>query len=107
METGTLLEFLTSSPRPYPTEHSPQQNLHAAFPPTVLVLAEADMLIDPETTRSVHDRLTELGVESLLLEAKDMPHGALEPSPGVLEQGKEWWDDIAVPALEFCISKCK
>lgn len=107
MQTGTILEFLTSSPWPYTTEHSPLHHLHASFPPTVLVLAEADTLIDPATTRAVHDRLTVLGVESLLLVGKDMPHGALEPAPGVPEQGKEWWDDVAVKALEFCVRHCQ
>ncbi|BEJ17067.1 hypothetical protein CspHIS471_0604680 [Cutaneotrichosporon sp. HIS471] len=107
MLSGTLLECLTSSQWPYPTEHSPMQHLHDKFPPTVLVLAEADTLLDPVTTSVLHDRLEELGVESLLLVGKDMPHGAMEPEMGAPEQGKEWWDDVAVPALEFCVRHCQ
>lgn len=107
MQSGTLIEFLTSSPRPYPTEHSPMQNLHAKFPPTVLVLAEADMLLDPRTTQAVYERLTELGVESLLLVGKDMSHGAMEPGLGAPAQGEQWWDGVAVPALEFCVRHCQ
>lgn len=107
METNTLLEHLTGSQAPYPTDHSPVDHLHPAYPPTVLVCAAGDELIDPQQTRDVHDRLTALGVESKLIEVPDMPHGALEQAPDKFKPGGEWYDSVLVAALDFCITRCQ
>lgn len=76
-----------------------------SFPPSVWVLAAADQLLDPQQTRDGHHKLEELGVESKLLVAEGMPHGALEPGPGKDGWKERWWY-ISEPALEFCVSKC-
>lgn len=84
------------------------QNLHAQFPPTVIVLAANDTLIDPQSSRDLAAALTDLGVESRVLEAEGMPHGALEPeNPGSPRIADRWWESSAVPALEFCVEKCR
>lgn len=75
------------------------------FPPSVWVLAKSDTLLDPQQTRDAHAKLEKLGVESKLLEAEGMPHGALEPGPGKEGWKEKFWP-ISEPALEFCVAKC-
>lgn len=105
---NTLNAHLTNTTAPYPPEHSPVQNVHHAFPPTAIVLAEADTVIDPQSSRDLETRLKALGVETRLLVAEGMPHGALEPTPpGIPDISGKWWEAVAVPALEFCVEKCR
>ncbi|BEI86726.1 hypothetical protein CcaverHIS002_0700720 [Cutaneotrichosporon cavernicola] len=105
IDSASLNEFLTSHAPPYPDAQNPIKLMSASFPPSVWVLAADDSLLDPQQTRDGHARLLELGVESKLIEAQGMPHGALEPGPGKDGWKERFWP-FAQPALEFCVAKC-
>lgn len=79
--------------------------MSASFPPSVWILATDDELLDPQQTRDAHARLLQFGVESKLVEAHGMPHGALEPGPGKDGWTERFWP-FSLPALEFCVAKC-
>lgn len=54
----------------------------------------------------MYAKLVELGVETKLLEAKDMEHGYAEAPREVWPKGAQWWEEVYAPALDFCIKHC-
>jgi acetyl esterase/lipase len=92
---------------PFSSTHCITKLVGPGLPPTVLVLAEADQILDPSQTRELFERLLESGVEAKLIVAKGMPHGALERPRSTWPEGAEWWDEVAVPALEWAIARCE
>lgn len=75
------------------------------WPPTVIISAGADMIINPkEHAEVLFAKLQEEGVESKLLTCEGMDHGGIEPQ---LEQTRHQWWDQCVEALEFCLEKTK
>lgn len=87
-------------------EHCPLKLLSSAFPPSVIVKALADKLLPPEHCDVMYGKLVELGVETKLLEAKDMEHGYAEAPREVWPKGVRWWEEVYAPALDFCIKHC-
>ncbi|EIW66558.1 hypothetical protein M231_02257 [Tremella mesenterica] len=100
----------------FPPPYSPEKNMitqfSSDFPPTVLIKAMADKLVPTEHTQSAYDKLTELGVETKLFEARGMEHGDVEETTRILQRwGRElahvWWEEAYKPATDFCIAKCR
>ena len=110
---GMLLPFFTGcETRPCPTERNVITQLSADSPPTVLIKALNDRSIDPKQTQMAYDRLKELGVDALILEAEGMEQGDCEErSLRLARWGRTsasgWWKSCYQPALDFCIARCE
>lgn len=81
-----------------------------SFPPTVLVKAMADVLVDPAQTSDVYNRLKDVGVETKLIEARDMLHGDVEGENDMLDHPKRekyFWKEVYNVALDWCIERTR
>ena len=111
-KNGMLLShYLDSEHLPCAREKNIINQFSSAFPPTVLIKAVNDRLIDPVQTQMAYDRLRELGVECVMHAAEGMEHGDAEETILMLDRwgrdiAKTWWERYYKPCLDFCIDKC-
>jgi acetyl esterase/lipase len=107
MLSGYLSEIIIGSPAPFAADQSPINLLTAEYPPTFIMVAEADQLIPPSHSKDIHKKLEELGVPVEMAIAREMQHGEAEAMQGTErwseELGLGWWEEAIVPSLQFAM----
>ncbi|ORY24493.1 Alpha/Beta hydrolase protein [Naematelia encephala] len=78
------------------------------YPPTVLIKALDDTLLDATQTSDAYERLKQLNVDVKLIEAHDMKHGDAEGENDMKEHPAReagFWDGVFDVALDWCIER--
>jgi acetyl esterase/lipase len=93
LRDATLLPYLYGDPThplPLPSTYNPISLLTPSFPPTFVLIASADKLLDPQQSRNFRDRLQELDV---VLGSAEIPmeHGPADFAPDNDEMERMYW----------------
>lgn len=104
---GNLSSWLAGSDAPYPDDFQGLKLVSSGFPPTAVVVADADTLLPPNQSRDLARAIRGCGVEAVAFTCKGMQHGeaeALVNSPP-WPKDNDWWESALRPSLEFALRK--
>jgi acetyl esterase/lipase len=96
-----LNAYLVEEDYPFSPTHNPSVLLTSASPPTAIILAKEDELLDPAQMYLLRENFGKLGVECRIYEAEGMKHGIIESPTTTWPEGNDWWNDILAPALDW------
>lgn len=103
MRTKTLNTWLCGRDSPYPKSVNPMDVVNGDFPPTLVIVATEDKLIDPAESYDIVNKLKSVGVDARYLEARGMPHGIAEDGREAWPEDQEWWNEAILPGLEWIV----
>lgn len=103
MRTKTLNTWLCGQDSPYPKSVNPIDVVNGDFPPTLVIVATEDKLIDPAESYDIVNKLKSLGVDARYLEARGMPHGIAEDGRETWPEDQDWWNEAILPGLEWIV----
>jgi acetyl esterase/lipase len=103
MRTKTLNTWLCGQDSPYPKSVNPIDVVNKDFPPTLVIVATEDKLIDPAESYDVVSKLKSVGVDARFLEARGMTHGIAEDGRETWPEDQDWWNEAILPGLEWIV----
>jgi acetyl esterase/lipase len=104
--TNALFAYFINHDPPFPQNTQPINFVTPDFPPTCIFVACNDEIVPVNNSYDLAEKTRAAGVETLVVEAKDMPHGHAECLPWVRwPEGYDWWQEAIEPSLEFVAEK--
>ncbi|RSH95331.1 hypothetical protein EHS25_000418 [Saitozyma podzolica] len=112
LRDATLLPYLYGDPThplSLPKTYNPISLLTPSFPPTFVLIASADKLLDPQQSRNFRDRLQELEVVVSSAEIP-MEHGLADFAPDNDEMERmyrPWFEQGIGPGLDWVVQRLR
>ncbi len=103
---GYLNSYLCNQDPPFPPEYSAKDLIDSSFPPTFVIVATADTLIQPAQSYEFYVTLQKHGIQCGLSEAKGMEHGRSEKSEDTElaeREYKVWFQEAIQPGLKWVV----